>query len=277
MGYTVEHLETSRAEGFQPLPVLRAVLGELLGFAEAPAALLDCGCGTGFFTRQYARLPGISATGLDMDETLLAAARDIAAAEGLDIPFVQGDITCLPFPDGSFDAAASDILLEIFPDKTVPIGELCRVCRPGGRVLCMEPNYRSAVYHAPRLTSEDNRLWIDWMQAGRAFGAGVELPEAMARCGLQDVQIVPWLWGGVTEDPGAADTAPYLAQREAELEQGRALGLLSEQEAETYRGLFLRTAEARKKGPAPVLSGIDVYLVCGRKPAEKGVSNADRI
>ena len=67
------------------------------------------------------------------------------------------------------------------------------------------------------------------------------------------------------------------AQREAELEQGRALGLLSEQEAETYRGLFLRTAEARKKGPAPVLSGIDVYLVCGRKPAEKGVSNADRI
>lgn len=277
MGYTVEHLETSRAEGFQPLPVLRAVLGELLGFAEAPAALLDCGCGTGFFTRQYARLPGISATGLDMDETLLAAARDIAAAEGLDIPFVQGDITCLPFPDGSFDAAASDILLEIFPDKTVPIGELCRVCRPGGRVLCMEPNYRSAVYHDPRLTSEDNRLWIDWMQAGRAVGAGVELPEAMARCGLEEIRLVPWLWGGLREDPGTEDPAAYLAAREAELEQGIALGLLSEEEAETYRALFRRTAGARRTGPASVLRGINVYLVCGRKPAEKGDCNADRI
>lgn len=251
MGYTVEHLETSRAEGFQPLPVLRAVLGELLGFAEAPAALLDCGCGTGFFTRQYARLPGISATGLDMDETLLAAARDIAAA--------------------------SDILLEIFPDKTVPIGELCRVCRPGGRVLCMEPNYRSAVYHDPRLTSEDNRLWIDWMQAGRAFGAGVELPEAMARCGLEEIRLVPWLWGGLREDPGTEDPAAYLAAREAELEQGIALGLLSEEEAETYRALFRRTAGARRTGPASVLRGINVYLVCGRKPAEKGDCNADRI
>lgn len=277
MGYTVEHLETSRADGFQPLPVLRAVLGELLGLKGEPTALLDCGCGTGFFTRQYARLPGVTATGLDMDEKLLAAARDIAAGEGLDISFVQGDITALPYPEASFDAAVCDILLEIFPDKTVPIGELCRVCRPGGRVLCMEPNYRSAVYHDPRLTSEDDRLWIDWMQAGRAFGAGVELPEAMARCGLEDVQIVPWLWGGVIEDPGAENPAPYLAEREAELERGIELGFLSDQEVETYRALFQRTAEARKKGPAPILKGINVYLVCGQKPAGKGVCNADRI
>ena len=275
MGYTVEHLEKSRAAGFQPLPVLRAVLGELLGLKGESAALLDCGCGTGFFTRQYARLPGVTATGLDMDETLLAAARDIAAGEGLDIRFVQGDITALPYPEASFDAAVCDILLEIFPDKTAPIGELCRVCRPGGRVLCMEPNYRSAVYYDPRLTSGDNRLWIDWMQAGRAFGAGVELPEAMARCGLEDIQIVPWLWGGVTEEPGAEDAAPYLAQREAELKRGIDLGLVSPGEAEAYRALFRRTAEARKKSPAPVLSGINVYLVCGRKPAGKGVCNAD--
>lgn len=275
MGYTVEHLERSRAAGFQPLPVLRAVLGELLELKGESAALLDCGCGTGFFTRQYARLPGVAATGLDMDETLLAAARDIAAGEGLDIRFVQGDITALPYPEASFDAAVCDILLEIFPDKTVPIGELCRVCRPGGRVLCMEPNYRSAVYHDPRLTPEDNRLWIDWMQAGRAFGAGVELPEAMARCGLEDVQVVPWLWGGVAEDPGEENAAPYLAQREAELKQGIGLGLVSAGEAEGYRALFRRTAEARKKGPAPVLSGIHVYLVCGQKPAGKGVCNAD--
>ena len=46
MGYTVEHLETSRAEGFQPLPVLRAVLGELLGFAP-PSAHLQPGVGGG--------------------------------------------------------------------------------------------------------------------------------------------------------------------------------------------------------------------------------------
>lgn len=265
MAYTVEHLERSRAEGFGPLPVLRAALGEMLGLDGQPVRLLDCGCGTGFFTRQYARLPGVAAVGLDMDETLLSAARELAAGEGLSIEFARGDITKLPYPDGSFDVVASDILLEIFPDKTVPVRELVRVCRPGGKVLCMEPNYLSVVHYAPRLTAEDNRLWIQYHQAGRAFGAGVELPDAMRRSGLEDLQVVPWLWGGLAEDTGDEPEEAYLQARDAELDQGLRLGLILEPEAEAYRALFRRTAAARKKGNAAVLHGINVYLVCGRK------------
>ncbi|MBD5163013.1 MAG: methyltransferase domain-containing protein [Oscillibacter sp.] len=265
MAYTADHLEHSRAEGFGPLPVLRAALAAMLELKGGPVRLLDCGCGTGFFTRQYARLPGVTAVGLDMDGTLLSAARKLAEKEGLSTEFVQGDITKLPYPDDSFDAAASDILLEIFPDKTVPIGELVRVCRPGGRVLCMEPNYLSAVYYDPRLTAEDNRLWIQFQQAGRAFGAGVELPDAMRRSGLGDLQIVPWLWGGLKED-GEAPEEAYLQERNAELDRGVQLGLVPESDAEQYRALFRRSAAARRKGSAAVLRGINVYLVCGQKP-----------
>ena len=60
-------------------------------------------------------------------------------------------------------------------------------------------------------------------------------------------------------------------------DQEDAMDDLSEEEAETYRALFRRTAGARRTGPASVLRGINVYLVCGRKPAEKGDCNADRI
>ncbi len=264
MGYTVEHLETSRAQGFEPLPVLRAVLAAMLELDGRPVRLLDCGCGTGFFTRQYARLPGVTAVGLDMDETLLSAARTLAEKEGLSITFTQGDIKSLPYPDNSFDVVASDILLEIFPDKTVPIGELVRVCRPGGRVLCMEPNYLSAVHYDPRLTDGDNRLWIQYHQAGRAFGAGVELPDAMRRSGLEDLQIVPWLWGGLREDTVETEEA-YLQARDAELEKGVQLGLIPEEDRLQYRALFRRTAAARQTGSAAVLRGINAYLVCGRK------------
>lgn len=265
MAYSVEHLETSRAEGFGPLPVLRAVLAAMLELNGEPVRLLDCGCGTGFFTRQYARLPGVTATGLDMDATLLSAARELADREGLSIAFLQGDITKLPFADNSFDDAASDILLEIFPDKTVPIGELVRVCRPGGRVLCMEPNYLSAVYYDPGLSPADNRLWIAYRQAGRAFGAGVELPDAMRRCGLEDIQVVPWLWGGLEEDGGKPEEV-WLQERDAELDRGVQLGFVPSGDAGQYRALFRRTAAARRQGEAPVLCGINVYLVCGRKP-----------
>lgn len=265
MAYTAEHLENSRAEGFGPLSVLRAALAAMLELEGGPVRLLDCGCGTGFFTRQYAQLPGVTAVGLDMDGTLLSAARELAEKDGLPVEYVRGDITRLPYPDDSFDVAASDILLEIFPDKTVPIRELVRVCCPGGRVLCMEPNYLSAVYYDPRLTAEDNRLWIQYNQTGRAFGAGVELPDAMRRSGLEDLQVVPWLWGGLEEDRDAPEEA-YLQERNAELDRGIQLGLVPEADAEQYRTLFRRSAAARRKGSAAVLRGIDVYLVCGRKP-----------
>ena len=264
MGYTVEHLETTRAKGFGPLPVLRAAMAAMLELDGRPARLLDCGCGTGFFTRQYARIPGVTAVGLDMDETLLAAARELAAREGLSVEFVRGDITALPYPDNSFDCAASDILLEIFPDKTIPIGELARVCRPGGRVLCMEPNYLSAVHYDPRLTAEDNRLWIQYHQAGRAFGAGVELPDAMRRSGLEDIQLIPWLWGGIQEEEEQTEE-DFLQEQEAWLAQGIQLGCIPETDAEAYRALFRRTAAARRQGKAAVMHGINVYLVCGRK------------
>ena len=266
MAYTVEHLENSRAEGFGPLPVLRAVLAAMLELDGRPVRLLDCGCGTGFFTRQYARLPGVTAVGLDMDETLLSAARGLAEKEGLAVEFVQGDITELPYPDGSFDVVVSDILLEIFPDKTAPVKELVRVCHPGGKVLCMEPNYLSTVHYDPRLEDEDNRLWIWYSQAGRAFGAGVELPDAMRRSGLEELQIVPWLWGGLKEDGGEPEDV-YFQARDVELIRGVQLGLIPEEDMEQYRALFRRTAGARRRGSAAVLSGIHVYLVCGRKPA----------
>jgi len=264
MAYTVEHLEGSRAEGFRPLPVLRAVMAAMLELDGRPVRLLDCGCGTGFFTRQYVRLPGVTATGLDLNETLLSAARELAEKDGLPVKFVQGDITTLPFPDDSFDVVASDILLEIFPDKTVSIKELVRVCRPGGRVLCMEPNYLSAVYYDPRLTAEDNRLWIEYLQAGRAFGAGVELPDAMSRSGLSDLQLVPWLWGGLSEEDVEPEEA-YLQARDAELDRGVQLGCHPAGDVEKYRALFRRTAAARRQRNAAVLHGINVYLVCGRK------------
>lgn len=260
--YTVEHLESTRAAKLPPLNVFRAVLGELLGLAEDHIDLLDCGCGTGFFARQYARLPGVSVTGIDLDALLLNAARELARQEGLPIHFELSDITALPFPDESFDAVTSDILLEIFPDKTLPIGEMTRVCKPGGRILCIEPNYQSTVYYDPRLSPEDNQLWCEYHRLGRAFGAGVELPDVMRRVGLEDIQLVPWLWGGLGSS-GVVPTETFLREQNAGLERGLELGVLSQKEADAYRALFRRTAALR--GEALVLSGIDLYLVCGRK------------
>lgn len=187
-------------------------MGELLGLTGKPVDLLDCGCGTGFFSRQYARLPGVSVTGIDLDEPLLNAARELSRQEGHLIQFERGGITDLPFQDGSFDTVTSDILLEIFPDKLLPFSEMVRACKPGGRVLCIEPNYRSTVYYDPRLSPEDNQLWCRYHRSGRAFGTGVELPDAMRRAGLKNIQLVPWPWSGL-EPSGTAPTETFFSNR----------------------------------------------------------------
>ncbi|HYF06991.1 MAG TPA: methyltransferase domain-containing protein, partial [Acetobacteraceae bacterium] len=48
--------------------------------------------------------------------------------------FRQGDVTRLPDPDGSYDAALSLLVIQFVPDRAAAIRELRRVTRPGGLV-----------------------------------------------------------------------------------------------------------------------------------------------
>ena len=92
----------------------RTRVGELV---PAGARVLDCAAGTGEFSLAAAKRAG-SVLCTDQSEAMLRQARKKAARKGLkNVSFAQRDIACLPFPDGSLDAAASDILREIFPDK----------------------------------------------------------------------------------------------------------------------------------------------------------------
>src|SRR5512143_569731 len=63
-------------------------------------SLLDVGCGTGHFTRRFARV-GLVVTGVDTDaNSLRFAAAHTAGREH----YVFGDARALPFPARSFDS-----------------------------------------------------------------------------------------------------------------------------------------------------------------------------
>jgi ubiquinone/menaquinone biosynthesis C-methylase UbiE len=94
--------------------------------------VLDVACGTGIVARTAADRVGPSGrvTGLDLSAGMLTVARRLRA----DIQWRQGDATALPFPDGSFDAVLCQAALMFFPDATRALGEMARVCRPGGTI-----------------------------------------------------------------------------------------------------------------------------------------------
>jgi SAM-dependent methyltransferase len=95
--------------------------------------VLDIACGTGNLSIPAART-GALVTGIDIAPKLLEEARKRAAAENLEIEFVEGDAERLPFENNSFDVVTSMFGAMFAPRADRVITELFRVCRPGGRI-----------------------------------------------------------------------------------------------------------------------------------------------
>lgn len=87
--------------------------------------LLDVGCGTGWFTRRFAR-DGLIVTGLDPNPEWLAYAR---AHSEPGIRWIEGDARQLPFDDCGFDCVVSVAALCFVPDERRAVAEMLRVAR----------------------------------------------------------------------------------------------------------------------------------------------------
>src|SRR5258706_7954785 len=100
---------------------------------QAGWRVLDVATGSGNAAIAAARR-GCEAVGVDYVPALLERGRVRAAAEHLDVRFVEGDAEDLRFPDASFDAVLSIYGVMFAPDHHRVAAELARVCRPGGRI-----------------------------------------------------------------------------------------------------------------------------------------------
>lgn len=95
--------------------------------------VLDVATGTGHAALAAART-GARVTGIDYVPELIDVARGRAAAERLDVSFVEAPAEQLPFEDGSFDAAISAIGVMFAADHDRAAAELARVVPAGGRI-----------------------------------------------------------------------------------------------------------------------------------------------
>jgi SAM-dependent methyltransferase len=96
--------------------------------------VLDVACGSGNGALAAARRSWGNVVGVDFVPALLERGRERAAAERLDVEFVEGDAASLPFGDGEFDLVISIFGAMFAPEQEKAAGELLRVCKPGGRI-----------------------------------------------------------------------------------------------------------------------------------------------
>lgn len=121
------------------------------------AQVADVGCGKGRFLRHLATwFPAARLTGIDISTSMLAHLPDATAT-------MRGSLLRVAAADGTFDGAFAVESLEhaLLPRRAV--GELCRIVRPGGRVLIIDK-------HLARQPLSEHKPWERWFRPEELTG-----------------------------------------------------------------------------------------------------------
>jgi SAM-dependent methyltransferase len=162
-------------------------LADLAGVAAGQRAV-DVGCGSGMLTAELAaRLGPDSVAAIDPSERFVEAVRE--RLPGVD---VRGGVAeDLPFGDGDFDAALSQLVVHFMRDPLAGLREMARVTRPGGAVAAsvwdmagarapISPFWRAAVAVDPNARTE---MAVTGGRAGH-------LEALLSEAGLEEVREV---------------------------------------------------------------------------------------
>jgi ubiquinone/menaquinone biosynthesis C-methylase UbiE len=154
----------------------------------------DLGCGLGFDVRRLAKVVGSEGRtiGVDASLTLIESAR--AASEGFPaVEFIQADIQCLPFASGFLHCCKVDRTLQHVERPRAVLSEILRTVRPGGRVVCAEPDWGTFAIEASPLGDVEHpvarqvaQLWSEDIRNPRI---GRDLRKLLEETGFDDVQV----------------------------------------------------------------------------------------
>jgi SAM-dependent methyltransferase len=118
-----------------PIPLQRfwqrSRYGYITELIAGEGAVLDVGCGSSHIIGALAS----GSVALDVLANKLRFARRFA------VPLVRGSGFALPFPDESFPCVLCSQVIEHVPMVPSMIDELCRVLKPGGRLVLGTPDY----------------------------------------------------------------------------------------------------------------------------------------
>ncbi len=185
-------------------------MGVMLAQVGPGSTALDVCCGTGDFAFALRRAIGPQGrvVGVDVSREMINVAREKCGRNQLYVEFLLGDVLALPFPDGGdgeaagFDACTVGFGIRNVPDIVRAFTEMRRVCRPGGRVVCLEitqariPGFKQfydlwlghAVPRLGKLAGGHEYAYHYLPASVRRFPGPEELKDLMEEAGLQNVR-----------------------------------------------------------------------------------------
>lgn len=186
----------------------------LLAHLVPGMSVLDVGSGPGTITVDLARRvsPG-RVTALDATEPALDHTRAEAHRQGIELAYLVSDAHAIGAPDATYDVVHAHQVLQHVADPVKVLGEMRRVCRPGGIVAARDSDYAGFTWF-PQLPALNEWLALYRRVARRNGGepdAGRRLLSWAHAAGFIDVtpSCSTWLfatdadrawWGGTWAD-----------------------------------------------------------------------------
>lgn len=115
---------------------------------QAGEQIIDVGCGPGLLACELADAVGSDGrvVGIDSSSSMIALAEDRCGGIS-NVTFVECDATNLALDDAKADAVICTQVLLYVDDVKGALAAFSRILKPGGRVVIMETDWRSAVLH----------------------------------------------------------------------------------------------------------------------------------
>jgi SAM-dependent methyltransferase len=185
-------------------------------FREAELApeheVLDIGCGVATTAIEIARRFNARVVAADISLDMRERADANARAAGVEgrISIEAADICRLPYRDGRFDRVVAEAVT-MFVDRDAAIGELVRVCKPGGLVLATEFQWRRPP------TAEARQAFLGEVCPGMLFDTVQDWLDRYGRAGLADLSVTTGPFemmtpGGFLSDEGLANSVRVMAR-----------------------------------------------------------------
>jgi demethylmenaquinone methyltransferase/2-methoxy-6-polyprenyl-1,4-benzoquinol methylase len=225
----------------QANPLREPTLRSIIQYLQLPRGSrgLDAGCGIGLQALLLAEAIGPQGhvTGLDIMPELLTYGEELVNKADLAerITFRAGDVSCLPFEEGSFDWAwSADCIGYPAGDLTPLLRELARVVKPGGRIILLGWSSQQLLPGYPLLEARLNASCSgyipflknqspesNFMRAVRCFQqAGLEAVDAKTFIGdvqaplsnaerIALISLFEMLWGTPQPEVSTEDWAEY--------------------------------------------------------------------
>ncbi len=263
---------------------------------EPGMTVLDLGCGVGDDARKlFDRVqPGGSVIGVDTNKDMIAQARSrhlpglvqanapsSASMPGWrssssDVPlserlrFISGPAEGIPLPDRSCDAARADRLLQHISDPLIALKEMRRVLRPAGRIVLIEPDWRTMAIHPGSVNGGDDdhvleAVWKWQIANTRHPLMGRQLRARLTQAGFDQVTVIPVAYSSTD-----FDLVSYILELAAASEAASKENppLVSPQELQSWFAAA-RMAEADQE----FFAALTLYFGFARKPSEHSKSS----